>query len=90
MQTLSLFIFYTPFNGEVNVERSVMVFHRVYLNVVDNQYYVEDIGTAFDDFWTSLNTNGVIGRFLYRLIFDIVVNVSRITGKCKTVSITFD
>ncbi len=67
-----------------------MVFHRVYLNVDDNEYYVEDIGTKFDDFWTSLNTKGVVGKVLYRMIFDTIVGVSRIGGTIKKASIKFD
>lgn len=66
-----------------------MVFDRVYLNLDDGKYYVEDIGTNFDDFWTSLSTNGVIGKAIYRLIFDIIVGISRITRKCKTAYIVF-
>lgn len=67
-----------------------MVFHRVYLNVDDNQYYVEDIGTTFDDFWTSLNTKGIVGKILYRMMFYTIVGVSRITGNCKKATIKFD
>lgn len=65
-----------------------MVFNRVYLNVEDGKFYVEDIGTKFDDWWTSVNTKGVVGKFLYRLIFDIVVGISRITGSYEKASIT--
>lgn len=66
------------------------MFHRVYLNVDDNKYYVEDIGTRFDDFWTSLNTKGIIGKFLYRMIFYTIVGVSRVTGNYKKAILKFD
>ena len=67
-----------------------MVFDRVYLNLDDGKYYVEDIGTNFDDLWTSLNTKGAIGKAVYRLIFDIIVGVSRVTRKCKKAYIIFN
>lgn len=60
-----------------------MVFDRVYLNVYDNKYYVEDIGTTFDNFWNFLITKGAIGKVLYRMIFYTIVGVSKITGKCQ-------
>lgn len=67
-----------------------MIFNRVYLNVDDKQYYVEDIGTTFDDFWSSLYTKGIISKLLYRMIFYVVVDVARITGKCKKAHLEFD
>lgn len=66
-----------------------MVFDRVYFNLVDGKYYVEDIGTNFDDFWTSLNTKGVIGKAIYRMIFDVIIGVAKITHKCKMAYIVF-
>lgn len=84
------FTFYTPFNEAIDNERSVMIFNRVYLNVYDNEYYVEDIGTTFDNFWSSLSTKGAIGKVLYKMIFYTIVGISKITGKCKKACIKFD
>lgn len=67
-----------------------MIFDRVYFNLDDGKYYVENIGTNFDDFWTSLNSKGTIGKAIYRLIFDIIVGVSKLTHKCKKAYIIFD
>lgn len=67
-----------------------MVFDRVYLNVHDKEYYVEYIGTTFDDFWGSLSKKGVIGKVLYKTIFHTIVGVAKITGKCKKTRIWFD
>lgn len=66
-----------------------MIFDRVYLNIDDGQYYVENIGTKFDNFWTSLFTKGVIGKTMYRMIFDTIIGVAKITHKCKTAYIVF-
>lgn len=84
------FTFYTPFNEAIDNERSAMIFNRVYLNVDDNEYYVEDIGTTFDNFWSLLSTKGVIGKVLYKMIFYTIVGMSKITGKCKKACIKFD
>ena len=67
-----------------------MIFNRVYLNVYDNEYYVEHIGTTFDNFWSSLSTRGVIGKVLYKMIFYTIVGMSKITRKCKKAYIKFD
>ena len=67
-----------------------MIFDRVYLNVDDNEYYVEDIGTTFDNFWTALGSKAFIGKVLYKTIFYTIVNISKITGKCKKACIKFD
>lgn len=67
-----------------------MIFSRVYLNANDGKFYVEDIGTVFDNFWTSLLSKGAIGTLFYKLVFDIIVGISKVSNSYKTARIDFD
>lgn len=67
-----------------------MIFDRVYFNVLDDRYYIEDDGTTFDRFLNLFNTKKVLGKVAYRTIFYSIVGISKITRKCKKAYIVFN
>lgn len=67
-----------------------MVFDRVYFNVLDDRYYIEDDETSFDRFLESFDMKKFYQKMLYRTIFYTVVGISKLTRKCKKAYIVFE
>ena len=65
--------------------------YEVYKNTDDGEFYVLGKDTKFDNFWTSLNGKGKLGRLVYKAIFYIITGFARMTKtyKCESLELNF-